>query len=159
MMNSDYEDDDDQNDESGRKSMELSSSGSDSDDTATKGGDADEFAKYHIEENADETNAFKKPKIDAKENPTTGMTEFLIQDETFTLMQPLVMSYLQKDNRIMFAGYRPTHCLDTEIMLSIRCVDDCLESAEDCLRDALQNMLKDLETVEASVLAGLCDVK
>lgn len=126
--------------------MELSSSGSfqSSDDNFGEAERIQREANGYTEEK----NAFQKQKIDVKVNPDTGMTEILIQDESFTLMQPLVMENLQSDPRILFAGYRTTHPLNNEILLKLKCVEGCPDAPEDCLRDSLQKLLKDLNHTE-----------
>ena len=152
----DYDDDDhhqhyqeDFDNQENPEHMEMSSSGSfdsrDSDDDSLN-----EEQRIEREANGygDDDNAFKKAKIDVKVDHETGMTEILIQDESFTMMQPLVISNLQNDPRVLFAGYRATHCLNNEILLKVKCVEGCTDSAEDCFRDSLQTLLKELEEVE-----------
>ena len=93
-------------------------------------------------------NAFKKEKIEISTNKDTGMTEILIQDESFTLMEPLVLNILQNDERLCFAGYKPTHCLNNEVLLRLKCVEGSGDDPKDCFKDALQSLLKELNSVE-----------
>ena len=90
---------------------------------------------------------FVKPKINIVAQPNNGMTVITIQDETFTLMEPL-LEILQADPRLKYAGYKNTHCLINEIILKLKSVEDSQVTPKDCLEEALKKLLQKLTDIE-----------
>jgi DNA-directed RNA polymerase subunit L len=97
---------------------------------------------------------FVKPKIVCKggsnnedEEDDKEVTIFVLQDESFTLMEPLI-EMLQNDPRIEYTGYKMKHCLDTEVTVKIRCKSKYKGQEKESFEEALQNLLIELENVE-----------
>lgn len=95
-------------------------------------------------------NVFAKPKLSVQRNDDTGMTQIVIQDESYTIMEPL-LEILQKDQRLAFAGYKIKHCLENEIIVRLKCNPEATAagiSEKDCFQEALRSLLTQLCAVE-----------
>lgn len=105
------------------------------------------------------TSVLEKSKITSKRNEETGMVTFLIQDESYTLMEPLI-DILQADQRLLFAGYKLTHVSSREVNLKLKCnkesnesnesnvSNESNESEEVCLKEALNVLLRRLNSLD-----------
>jgi DNA-directed RNA polymerase subunit L len=99
---------------------------------------------------------FVKPKIEVKHsNSTTGVTSIVLQDESFTLMEPLI-TILQNHDKIAFAGYKLKHCLDREVVVKLKCKKNYSGEEKDVFREGLETLLCELGTVE-NFIDEICD--
>jgi DNA-directed RNA polymerase subunit L len=98
-----------------------------------------------------ELNVLSKDKLEIKLNNSTGLVEFIIQDEGFTLMEPLI-EILQNDKRLKFAGYKQTHCLVNEVIIRLKCKEESVASERECFFEALQELLRKLDNLEQSII-------
>ena len=86
---------------------------------------------------------FEKPKIVFHPKNEKGIVKVVIQDESYTLMEPLI-TILQADHRLMFAGYKTKHCLGNEMIVKLKSRSD---SEKEIFKDALQTLLTQLECI------------
>jgi DNA-directed RNA polymerase subunit L len=98
-------------------------------------------------------NVFAKPKIKFGEPNENGIVEVQIQDEWYTIMEPL-KEILQSDQRLIFAGYKIQHCLENEIVLRLKCKPGAGFSEKVCFQDALTTFLSQLSKVEDTFSAA-----
>jgi len=90
-------------------------------------------------------NVFAKPKVNILPANDKGMVKIVIQDETYTIMEPL-LDILQHDQRLLFAGYKNKHCLDNEMTFELKCVLG--NSERQCFQEALGTLLTRLTDIE-----------
>jgi DNA-directed RNA polymerase subunit L len=99
---------------------------------------------------------FVKSKIEIKRtDDTTGVTSIILQDESFTLMEPLI-TILQNHPQLDFAGYKLKHCLDKEVIIKLKCKSKYKGQEIMVFKEALQTLLSEAGTIE-NFIDGICD--
>ena len=105
-----------------------------------------------------------KPKFTINTDMETQVSTVEIQDETFTLLEPLIQC-LQQDRRLAFVGYKNPHCLRSQTFIKMKPVSikeeghhlnayevkDQNERMKLILTEALQDITHRLETLRQTL--------